>query len=127
MTRLGFIGGVIGAVVLAAAARAAQVGAAEAAKAREILDAAGVKGGLVVHIGCQEGKLTAALRASESYLVHGLDTDAAKVASALSGTGWPGSRAPMSDFDISAESRPRSPSSARTPRRSTWGTPGGRS
>jgi len=82
MTRLGFIGGVIGAVVLAAAARAAQVGAAEAAKAREILDAAGVKGGLVVHVGCQDGNLTAALRASESYLVQGLDTDAAKVVSA---------------------------------------------
>jgi len=48
-------------------------------KAKEILDAAGVKGGLIVHIGSGDGKLTAALRARGSYLVHGLDTDANKV------------------------------------------------
>lgn len=41
--------------------------------AQKILDAAGIKGGLVVHIGCGDGKLTAALRANESYMVHGLD------------------------------------------------------
>ncbi|MHC4582533.1 MAG: outer membrane protein assembly factor BamB family protein, partial [Planctomycetota bacterium] len=41
-------------------------------KARQILDAAGVKGGLIVHIGCSDGKLTAALRDGNSYLVHGL-------------------------------------------------------
>ena len=49
-------------------------------QAKEILDAAGVKGGLVVHLGCGDGKLTAALHASESYLVQGLDADAANVA-----------------------------------------------
>ncbi|MHC4332071.1 MAG: hypothetical protein ACYSWW_28575 [Planctomycetota bacterium] len=43
-------------------------------KARRILDAAGVKGGLIVHIGCSDGKLTAALRDGDSYLVHGLAT-----------------------------------------------------
>ncbi len=48
-------------------------------KAKQILSAAGVKGGLVVHIGCDEGKLTAALRDGDSYLVHGLDDDAADV------------------------------------------------
>ena len=37
------------------------------------MDAAGIKGGLVVHIGCGDGKLTAALRANDSYIVHGLD------------------------------------------------------
>ena len=47
--------------------------------AREILDTAGVKGGLVVHLGCGDGELTAALRAGEAYLVHGLDTDAENV------------------------------------------------
>jgi outer membrane protein assembly factor BamB len=41
-----------------------------------------VKGGLIVHLGCGDGKLTARLRASESYLVHGLDTDAKNVRSA---------------------------------------------
>jgi outer membrane protein assembly factor BamB/ubiquinone/menaquinone biosynthesis C-methylase UbiE len=48
-------------------------------KVRQILDATGVKGGLIVHLGCGDGKLTAALGAGESYLIHGLDTDAEKV------------------------------------------------
>ena len=48
-------------------------------KARQILDAAGVKGGLIVHIGCGDGKVTADLRADDSYIVQGLDTDAANV------------------------------------------------
>ncbi len=47
--------------------------------AQDVLAAAGVKGGLVVHAGCGDGKLTAALRANESYLVHGLDADPANV------------------------------------------------
>ncbi|MBM4031906.1 MAG: methyltransferase domain-containing protein [Planctomycetes bacterium] len=52
-----------------------------AAQAREILAAAGVKGGLIVHIGCGDGKLTAALagqgRPAHSFFVHGLDPDPA--------------------------------------------------
>ncbi len=48
-------------------------------EAKEILDAAGVKGGLIVHLGCGDGRLTAALRTGEGYLVHGLDTDPASV------------------------------------------------
>ena len=55
---------------------------AAGAEAQQILDAAGVKGGLIVHVGCGDGKLTAALRANESYVVHGLDADAANVAKA---------------------------------------------
>jgi len=56
-------------------------GAAEnpSATAREILQATGVQGGLVVHLGCGDGTLTAALRASEAYLVHGLARDPAQV------------------------------------------------
>ena len=59
---------------------AALPGPAEEASA--ILAEAGVKGGLVVHLGCGDGTLTAALRASESYVVHGLDATAANVAAA---------------------------------------------
>ena len=44
-------------------------------EAGQILEATGVRGGLVVHIGCGDGKLTAALCANDSYLVHGLDAD----------------------------------------------------
>jgi outer membrane protein assembly factor BamB len=48
-------------------------------QAQQILEATAVKGGLIVHIGCGDGKLTAALRANDSFLVHGLDVDAKKV------------------------------------------------
>ncbi|MHC4166568.1 MAG: outer membrane protein assembly factor BamB family protein [Planctomycetota bacterium] len=50
-----------------------------APKARQILDAGNIKGGLIVHIGCGDGKLTAALRANDRYLVHGLDANADNV------------------------------------------------
>ena len=49
--------------------------ASEPQVARHILDATGVKGGLIVHVGCGDGTLTAALRANDSYLVHGLDSE----------------------------------------------------
>ncbi len=50
--------------------------------AEQILAATGVRGGLVVHLGCGDGKLTAALRANERYLVHGLAADPGDVARA---------------------------------------------
>ena len=50
--------------------------------AARILEESGVRGGLVVHLGSGDGKLTAALRASDAYLVHGLDTDAENVRAA---------------------------------------------
>ncbi len=40
---------------------------------QRILDLTGVTGGLVVHIGCGDGELTAGLYGGDSYLVHGLD------------------------------------------------------
>jgi len=48
-------------------------------QAQRILEATGVKGGLIVHVGCGNGRLTAALRVNDSYLVHGLDADAANI------------------------------------------------
>ncbi|MHC4596895.1 MAG: outer membrane protein assembly factor BamB family protein [Planctomycetota bacterium] len=51
-------------------------------QAKRIFDTSGVKGGLVVHIGCGDGKLTAALRPNDSYLVHGLDKSAKNVTKA---------------------------------------------
>ncbi len=44
-----------------------------------LLKASGVKGGLVVHLGCGDGKLTAELGEGENFLVQGLDTDRANV------------------------------------------------
>ena len=49
------------------------------ATARTILDASNIRGGLVVHLGCGDGAVTAALRANERFIVHGLDTDPANV------------------------------------------------
>ncbi|MBL7188198.1 MAG: PQQ-binding-like beta-propeller repeat protein [Phycisphaerae bacterium] len=53
----------------------ASVCAAQQRQAGRILAETGVKGGLVVHLGCGDGKLTAALRMNGSYLIHGLDED----------------------------------------------------
>ncbi|MFW6161432.1 MAG: hypothetical protein ACODAJ_01610, partial [Planctomycetota bacterium] len=57
------------AVLVVAAAQAAFAGSA-----KEVLEATGVRGGLVVVIGCGEPALLTGLRASHAYLVHGLDT-----------------------------------------------------
>ena len=61
-----------------------EVGAAGDAKqtAREILDAAGFQGGLVVHVGCGRGEITAALHGASGCLVEGLGTSAENVAAA---------------------------------------------
>jgi len=81
------------AIVLAAAATAIPAGQANdeaAAAAKKLLAESGVRGGLIVHIGCgptdglQAGELTAALRASDAYLVQGLDADWAVVEKARS-------------------------------------------
>ncbi len=48
-------------------------------QAGQILAATGTAGGLVVHLGCGDGQLTAALKAGDGFLVHGLDGDAESV------------------------------------------------
>lgn len=79
MVRFGWLG-IVG---LVAVGWAAWGGAAEPRPwAEEILARTGVQGGLIVHVGCGEGERTAALRRNEAYLVHGLETDAAKVEAA---------------------------------------------
>ncbi len=58
---------------------AEQASDSESGHARRILDATGTRGGLIVHLGCGDGQLTAALRANDGYLVQGLDADDANV------------------------------------------------
>ncbi len=67
-------------------AGAGQGSAAQDARqqAGEILDATGCRGGLIVHLGCGDGRLTTALRANDRYLVHGYDASAANVEAARS-------------------------------------------
>jgi outer membrane protein assembly factor BamB len=50
-----------------------------AESASEILKATGIRGGLVVHLDCGDGRLTRELHANESYLVQGLTTAAASI------------------------------------------------
>ena len=56
--------------------------AAQTNTAEEILAATGIQGGLIVHLGCGDGTLTAALQQNGPYLVHGLDPDPRNVAKA---------------------------------------------
>ncbi|MDP7289203.1 MAG: methyltransferase domain-containing protein, partial [Phycisphaerae bacterium] len=56
--------------------------AAQGRPAGDIIETSGVRGGLVVHLGCGDGKITAQLHANDSYIVHGLDADAKDVATA---------------------------------------------
>ncbi len=78
-------------------------------RAEEIHAAAGIDGGLLVHAGCGDGRLTAALGRGGTFIVHGLDTDSENVAAArerflaagLSGRvaagRWDGKRLPYID------------------------------
>jgi len=53
----------------------AYAGVSPAKPATDILNAAGIKGGLVVHVGCGDGTLSSALHVNDGYIVHGLDAD----------------------------------------------------
>jgi len=94
----------------------------ESEQAKQILDATGIKGGVVVHLGCGDGKLTAALRAGDAYLVQGLDTNAKNVAEArkhihplglygkVSVERWTGKRLPYIDNIVNLVVSERPPS-----------------
>jgi len=47
---------------------------------KRIIEKAGVRGGLIVHLGCGDGKETTEFHVDERFLVQGLDTDPEKVA-----------------------------------------------
>ena len=76
-----FLLGVLGALLLPDVMPRVRASEQEAL-ARKILEDTGVRGGLIVHLGCGDGRLTALLQASATSLVQGLDTDAAKVEAA---------------------------------------------
>ena len=76
------------------------------AEAKQILDATGIKGGLIVHLGCGDGTLTAALRVNDRYVVQGLDTDTGNVDRARRHTESLGVYGPMSIDTIDGERLP---------------------
>jgi len=79
---------------------------ASTAAADQTVSASGVKGGLVVHLGSGDGKATAALRVNGSYIVHGLEADAAKVAAARDRLGKQGLYGPVSIRQWSRDTLP---------------------
>ncbi len=70
--KVAFIGAVILALLVCSSVWAEE-------SAEDILKASGIKGGLIVQLGCGSGKLTTALRAGDTFIVQGLDTDPRKV------------------------------------------------
>ena len=60
-------------------APAAPLDAAARKQAESILAATGIRAGLAVHVGCRDGRLTAALRRDGIRVVHGLDANSAHI------------------------------------------------
>jgi outer membrane protein assembly factor BamB len=79
-------------------------------EAERILKESGMTGGLVVHVGCGDGQLTAALHASNRFVVHGLDADVTKARETIRAAGlygpvsaqpWNGDALPYTDNLVS--------------------------
>ena len=68
--------------LLAIAVLASVVSGVRGETLKELLDASGVTGGVVVHLGCGDGERTSELRGNDTLLVHGLDADPTAVAEA---------------------------------------------
>ncbi|HUV63424.1 MAG TPA: PQQ-binding-like beta-propeller repeat protein [Sedimentisphaerales bacterium] len=58
------------------------IGVCSAQTPGQILQESGIRGGLIVHLGCGDGKRTVEFYANDRYLVHGLDTDPRNVSRA---------------------------------------------
>lgn len=80
--QLRFTGSVRAAAVVCALLGAGVLCRARGQTAAELLHQSGIAGGVVVHLGCGDGSLTAGLRAGDAYRVQGLDTDPGRVAAA---------------------------------------------
>jgi len=91
--------------ILPACAGRAKAPPAEA-QAAEILRITGVQGGIVVHLGCGDGRLTAALHADDRFTVHGLDSDPARVENARDYIQAQGLYGPVSVETFSAPTLP---------------------
>jgi outer membrane protein assembly factor BamB len=69
-------------IILCALCIASSSAAPPAERAVSMLETAGFRGGVIVHVGCADGALTSALHTGDGCLVHGLDTSSAQVAAA---------------------------------------------
>jgi outer membrane protein assembly factor BamB len=75
-------------------------------EARQIASAANFHGGLVIHIGCGDGRLTAALRLGENCTVQGFDTDPSRVEAARTAIRQRGGYGPISVIRWNGEKLP---------------------
>lgn len=78
-TRIVKYGLMVGCLVAWSANASANTAFAASLDAEGVYRITGVQGGLVVHLGCGDGKATADLRMNDRYLVQGLDDDPAMV------------------------------------------------
>jgi SAM-dependent methyltransferase len=75
--------------------------------AEEIIHEAGICGGVVVHLGCGDGKLTTALQTErDSCLVQGLDVDRAMIQRARRRIHWQGAAGRVSAVSFDGENLP---------------------
>ena len=97
----------IGSIIICVGISVSWMGAGKADNtAVDVLAATGIQGGLIVHLGCGEGRLTAELRASDRYLVHGLDADPANVDAARQHLASRGLLGPVSVDGLSGPNLP---------------------
>ncbi|MCA9071142.1 MAG: PQQ-binding-like beta-propeller repeat protein, partial [Planctomycetaceae bacterium] len=79
---------------------------AETPSAKAILETTGVQGGFIVHLGCDTGELTVALRVNDRYQVHGLDRDATKIQAARKSLRSEGVYGPVTVDQLSGKELP---------------------
>ncbi len=92
------------AMLLATTVPAALAGPAD--EAEQIAFLAGFRGGLVIHIGCEDGQLTAALRLADNCVVQGLEADAKGVERARAAIRVTGKYGPVSVIHWSGKKLP---------------------
>lgn len=91
-------------MLLAAPVPVALAGPAD--EAQQIASLADFHGGLIVHVGCGDGKLTAALRLADNCVVQGLESDAKRVETARAAARETGQYGPVSVIQWSGKKLP---------------------
>jgi len=80
--------------------------ASPADEAEQIVSLANFRGGLVIHVGCGEGQLTAALRLADNCVIQGLQSDAKRVETARAAIRATGLYGPISVVHWSGKKLP---------------------
>ncbi len=73
---------------------------------QQLVSQSGIQGGLIVHIGCENGENTSRLRINQKYLVRGLDTDAEQIRHARQSAGSSGLHGPVTFHHMRSKQLP---------------------